>query len=92
MVLKSPRKVWKAISAMAPATSTPVAPPPTTTKVSRALRRSGSVSHSARSKAIRIRCRISRASPMLFRGSACFAHWSLPNQEALAPTASTSRS
>ena len=38
---KSRASVWRAISARAPASSTPVGPPPTTTKVSHARRRLG---------------------------------------------------
>ena len=39
---KSSFSVWRAISASAPASSTPVGPPPTTTKVSHAWRTAGS--------------------------------------------------
>ncbi len=54
------------ISAIAPASSTPVGPPPTRTKVSSARRRPGSVSRSAFSKARRMRRRISSASSSVF--------------------------
>ena len=47
---------------MAPASSTPVGPPPTMTNVSRAARRAGSVSRSARSSESKMRRRIDVAS------------------------------
>ena len=53
-------------SAIWPAISTPVAPPPTTTKVSHARRASGSSSFSAISKAPKIRPRSSSASSIVF--------------------------
>ena len=56
---KSRLSVSWAISPSAPASSTPVGPPPTSTNVIHARRRSGSASRSAASKAIRIRRRIS---------------------------------
>ena len=54
-------------SASAPASSTPVGPPPTTTKVSHASRFAGSPSLSACSNASSIRLRIVVASSMLLR-------------------------
>src|ERR1043166_9453777 len=44
----SPRSVWREISASVPASSTPGAPAPTTTKVSQATRLPGSGSRPAR--------------------------------------------
>ena len=52
---------------MAPASSTPVAPPPTITKVSHAARRAASLSRSARSKESRMRRRIEVASSSVFK-------------------------
>ena len=51
----------------APASSTPVGPPPTTTKVIHSDRRSGSASRSAASKAMRIRRRMVVASSIVLR-------------------------
>ena len=75
---KSRLSVSWAISPSAPASSTPVGPPPTSTKVIHALRRSGSASRSAASKAIRIRRRISVASSRVLSPGAIDAHsgWS----------------
>ncbi len=74
----SPASVWRAISASVPAISTPVGPPPITTKVSRARRRTGSLSSSASSKASSTRRRISKASASVFRPGASAAQASLP--------------
>ena len=57
IVRKSLRSVSRASSPIWPAISTPVGPPPTTTNVSQASRRSGSGSSSAASKAARMRPR-----------------------------------
>ena len=62
IVRKSWPSVWRAISASAPASSTPVGPPPTMTNVSSRRRRSGSSSRSAVSNASSTRRRISSAS------------------------------
>ena len=61
---------WREISAIAPASSTPVGPPPTIAKVSRSRRAAASGSRSAASKASRMRRRISRASSRVFRPGA----------------------
>ena len=63
---KLPWRPVRASSAIWPAISTPVGPPPTTTKVSQARRASGSGSFSAISKAPKIRPRSSRASSIVF--------------------------
>jgi len=68
----------RASSANAPASSTPVGPPPTTTKVSQASRLVGSSSLSACSNARSMRLRIAVASSMLFSPGACAAHSSRP--------------
>jgi hypothetical protein len=70
--------VFLAISAMAPASSTPVGPPPTTTKVSHSCSTVSSISRSAASKAISTRRRISNASAMLLSPGACSAQSSRP--------------
>ena len=75
---KSLRSVSFAISPRAPASSTPVGPPPTSTNVIHAAPRSGSASRSAASNAIRIRRRISMASSMVLRPGAYGAHSSCP--------------
>jgi hypothetical protein len=69
---------WWAISAIEPASSTPVGPPPTTMKVSSARRRSGSSVFSASSKAWRIRLLMSSASSSVLSPGANGSHWSLP--------------
>ena len=61
MVRKSAGNVARASSAIVPASSTPVGPAPTMTKVSSAARFSSSLSRSARSKASRMR-------PLMRRG------------------------
>ncbi len=71
---KSRRSVSCAISPSAPASSTPVGPPPTSTKVIHARRSAGSASRSAASKAIRIRRRISVASSSVLSPGAIAAH------------------
>ena len=70
--------VWRAISAIAPAISTPVAPPPTSTNVSRRLRSAGSVVRSARSYATSIRALTLNASSSVFSDGACGAQSSWP--------------
>ena len=67
---KSCCKVRRATSAIAPAISTPVAPPPTITKVRRRARSAASSTTSARSKASRNRRLISVASAMCLRPGA----------------------
>ena len=69
----SSRSVWRAISASAPAISTPVGPPPTITNVSSRRRSSGSGVRSATSKASSMRRRISVASSRLFSPGANFS-------------------
>ena len=76
--LKSRTRVVRAMSARAPASSTPVGPAPTTTKVSHSLRRSGSASRSAISKAVSRRLRISSASSIVFKPGAVRAHSGCP--------------
>jgi len=60
-VWKSLRRVSRASSAIWPAISTPVGPPPTTTNVSHSARTSGSGSISAASNALRMRLRATSA-------------------------------
>src|SRR5215211_4755987 len=67
MVRKFDTSARFASSAMAPTSSTPVAPPPTTTKFNSRRRSSGSDSISALSKASRIRRRRAIASSIPFR-------------------------
>ena len=67
MLRKSWRSATRASSAMAPAISTPVGPPPITTKVRRRRRASGRVAASACSKAIRMRRRMSVASSIVLQ-------------------------
>ena len=78
MLRKSRTIALRASSAMAPASSTPVGPPPTMTKVSSLRRSSGSSVTSACSKAARMRARISVASPIVFRPGAASSHSSWP--------------
>ena len=87
---KSLRSVSLAISPSAPASSTPVGPPPTTTNVIHSCRTSGSASRSAASNAIRIRRRISNASSMVLRPGANGAHSSWPKYAWRAPVATIS--
>ena len=68
----------RASSAIAPASSTPVGPPPTIRKVSSALRSTGSSVISARSKAMSNRRRISVASSIRFKPGANTFQASLP--------------
>ena len=75
---KSRASVRPAISASAPASSTPVGPPPMTTNVVQARWASALVSSSADSKARRMRRRMSSASPTVFNPGAWAAHLSLP--------------
>jgi hypothetical protein len=78
MLRKSLARVKRLISPRAPASSTPVGPPPMTTKV-RSLRwRAGSVSFSASSKAVSMRRRISVASSRDLRPGAKGSHSSWP--------------
>jgi len=84
---KSRIMVWRAISDSAPASSTPVGPPPTSTNVSSRRRRAGSGSRSARSKASRIRRRISSASSRVFSPGASFSHASWPKYACRDPEA-----
>ena len=58
----------------APASSTPVGPPPTRTKVSSSRRRAGSVSRSARSNAIKMRRLIVMASSSVLSPGAYCSH------------------
>ena len=85
---KSCRSDWRAISASAPASSTPVGPPPTMTKVSSRRCLSGSVSRSAASNASSTRRRISSASSSVFKPGARSAHSGWPKYACAAPVAS----
>ncbi len=73
---KSARKVWRLISAIAPAISTPVGPAPTIAKVRAACRAAASVSISACSNARRNRDRMRVASSIVFSPGASGAQWS----------------
>jgi hypothetical protein len=75
---KSDFSVSFAISPRAPASSTPVGPPPTMTNVIHPSRSSGTASRSAASKAMRMRRRISVASSMVLSPGAWAAHSSCP--------------
>jgi hypothetical protein len=79
--------VWWAISAMAPAISTPVGPPPTMTEVSIRFLTAGSASRSATSYASSIRARTRSASSSVFRAGANCAHSGWPKYELSAPAA-----
>jgi hypothetical protein len=70
MLRKSAGKVVRASSAIVPASSTPVGPAPTMTKVKSAARLRSSVSRSARSKARRMRLLSAVASSSVFRPGA----------------------
>ena len=72
--------VERASSAMAPASSTPVGPPPTTTKVSSRAISAESGWLSAHSNALNSRSLIVSASSSVFSTVACAAHSSWPNQ------------
>ena len=87
---KSWRSVSWAISPSAPASSTPVGPPPMITNVIHAWRWTGSASRSAASNAIRIRRRISVASSMVLRPGAYGAQSSWPKYAWWAPVATIS--
>jgi len=76
--LKSEASARLASSAMAPAISTPVGPPPITTKVISRARSSASSSFSARSKASRMRRRRPVASSNVFSPGAKAAQSSWP--------------
>ena len=78
MLRKSCRSDCRAISASAPASSTPVAPPPTITKVRKRRCRAGSLSRSAASNASSTRRRISSASSSVLRPGARAAHSGCP--------------
>jgi hypothetical protein len=84
---KSWRSVCREISPRVPASSTPVGPPPTTTKVSHGARRLSFGSRSAASKAKKIRLRISSASSMVLRPGATLSHSGWPKYECVAPVA-----
>jgi len=78
---KLPRSVSLASSAIWPAISTPVGPPPTTTKVSWAARSSASSLISARSKALSSRERTVIADSSDLTSAACSRHSSWPKYE-----------
>ncbi len=71
-------KVWRAISASVPASSTPVGPPPMTTKFSHSARAAGSLSRSANSNASSMWRRMKKASSSVFSPGACAAQSSCP--------------
>ena len=81
--------VWRAISASVPASSTPVGPPPITTKRNHCRRRSPSASRSAASNARSTRARIASASSSVFRPGACTAQSSWPKYACVEPVATT---
>jgi hypothetical protein len=70
-----------------PVSSTPVAPAPTTTNVSQILRRRGSGSRSAISKAPKMRPRSSSASSIVFIPGAWCANSGCPNYDCSEPAA-----
>ena len=74
MERKSFLSVSREISATAPASSTPVGPPPIMTKVRSNFLRCSSFSSSAFSKAVKIRARISRASSSVLSPGAMVRH------------------
>ena len=87
---KSRVSAWNATSLMAPASSTPVGPPPTTTKVSHSrCDAPDRCARSASSNAERMRLRISSASSMVLRPGATPCHSSWPKYECVAPVATT---
>ena len=90
MCLNCPGSVRWASSAIWPAISTPVAPAPTTTKVSQRSTSSWLVCRSASSNAPKMRARSSRASSTLFIPGAKSANWSLPKYDWDAPAATIS--
>ena len=75
---KSFASVKRLISPIAPASSTPVGPPPTITNVSSARWRARSLSFSASSNASSTRRRISVACSIVFRPGANGSHSSWP--------------
>ena len=75
---KSRTRTVRLMSAMAPASSTPVGPPPTTTKVSSARCAPGSGEFSAASNAERMRRRISVACSSVFSPGARSSHSGCP--------------
>ena len=85
-------KVWRAISARVPASSTPVGPPPMITNSSQCACRTGSVSRSAASNAASMRRRMRSASPRVFSPGASPDHSSWPKYAWRAPVATTSQS
>ena len=87
---KSRLSVSFAISPSAPASSTPVGPPPTTTNVIHSARRLATCSRSAASKAMRILRRICVASSIDLRPAANSRHLSCPKYEWRAPVATIS--
>ena len=89
MLRNSPRRVRLASSAICPAISTPVGPAPTTTNVSALATCAAVPASSARSKAVKIRPRSSRASSTVFMPGANSAKWSLPKYDCPAPAATT---
>ena len=78
---KSPRSVSRASSPIWPAISTPVGPPPTTTKVSWAACSAGSSIISARSNALSSRERTVIADSSDLTSAACSRHSSWPKYE-----------
>ena len=85
------RKLWRsersASSRICPASSHPVGPAPTTTKVSHRRFSSGSSSSSASSNAPKMRRRSSRASSIVFMPGAKRSNWSLPKYDVRPPAA-----
>ena len=78
ITLKSLARAIRAMSAIAPASSTPVGPPPTTTKFSERWVPVRYASRSASSNASKTRRRISRASSSVFRPGADVSQSSWP--------------
>ncbi len=89
---KSLSKVSLAISANAPATSTPVGPPPTMTNVISFCFSFSVFVSSAFSNAKSIRSRIFSASETVFKPGANFSQLSFPKYECLFPAATTKKS
>ena len=79
--------VRRASSAICPATSHPVGPPPTTAKVSHRRRSASDGAVSASSNAAKIRRRRLRASSIVFIGRECSASSSCPKYEVVDPAA-----
>ncbi len=84
---KSFASVRRASSAICPATSHPVGPPPTTAKVSHLRRSASDGADSASSNAAKIRRRRLRASSIVFIGSEWLANSSRPKYEVVDPDA-----